>query len=468
MSNVTTLDDVRTKMGAVLREVAISGGEDAQCDIAALPGLPADVTSSLAGSDHWRVLAAVAENTDTGEQYLRFLAAHPLWEVRRAAARNTSTPPDVLAGLVFDEEEAVVAAVAANPSADSDTLISLAAASQPRRTVEEVAGNPNVPLALLERLRAHTEPLVRGAAFANPLSGASLTSVYGNESPMVKAAAARNPRCPASVLHELALGGHRTVQQAAVGHSAVRADTLRRIIDDAVFNGDDDMLIEVAKRPHCAPELLDFIAGSYAHDAICDALANPCCPPETVNRVACRHDDYLSAAAGNPNAPVDVLAAATNHPDREIRCGVAANTRLPGDLAEQLFRDSDPAVREVLARNPSTPRRVLSRLHLDKGHLVAVAAAGNENCEPKLLAIRASSPNRRVRLQVARNPNCPDYVLNRLASSRDSETVRCVAANPASAPATLFAALDDPAALPATWMAVLAAEPAPGPPGMGI
>lgn len=471
MTDLTTFAELREHMDALLGDIATAGNEQQQATIAALPGLPAAVVEKLAANPQRAVQEALSANPTTPPERLRALAEHTDKRIRALVAANPNTPRNSLADLAA-AQESVALAVARNANADSATLRSLLTGRHGAAVALEVAANTNAPETLVHHLSGHTDPLVRAAAFQNPQIGSSITDVFSDTAAVAWVCAACNPTVGPDVLDRLATSDSEPVQRSVARHRNVSGDTLGRIvdnvIDDTIDGGDRDMLIEIAKQAHCPPALLDRLAGGVSHDATCDALANPACPPRTIRLIAPRHDDYLSAASGNPSAPPEVIAAAANSADVVTRRGAASNPNLDGTLAERLSQGDDGWTLETLAANPATPPGVLMRLGLHGDREVTDALLTNVNCPSSLLADIAATGNTYQTARVAAHPHCPDYLLERLATSGDTDTTRAVAANANSSPAAIRAALADPETLPHAYMALHARHLAPRAPDIAL
>ena len=477
MTDLSSFDDVWAHVNVLLNEIASGGGEEQQATISSLPDLPAEIFDKLAASPQRAVQEALSANPTTPPERLRALAGHTDMRIRALVAANPNTPRNSLADLAAAAQQSaaqksVTLAVARNANADSATLRSLLIGRHGAAVAEPIAANTNAPETLLYHLSAHTDPLVRAAAFQNPQIGSYITGVFNDTAAVAWVGAACNLTAGPDVLDRLATSDSEPVQRTVARHRNVSGDTLGRIvdkvIDDTIDGGDRDMLIEIAKQAHCPPALLDRLAGGVSHDATCDALANPACPPRTIRLIAPRHDDYLSAASGNPSAPPEVIAAAANSADLVTRRGAASNPNLDGALAERLSQGDDGWTLETLAANPATPPGVLMRLGLRGDRDVTDALLTNVNCPPSLLADIAATGNTYQTARVAEHPHCPDDVLERLATSGDTYTTRAVAANANSSPAAIRAALADPETLPHAYMALQARQLTPKAPNIAL
>ena len=472
MPDLTTFAELREHIDALLVDIATAGNEQQQASIAALPGLPAAVVEKLAANPQRAVQEALSANPTTPPERLQALAGHTDMRIRALVAANPNTPRNSLADLAAAAQESVALAVARNANADSATLRSLLTGRHGAAVAVPIAANRNAPETLVHHLSGHTDPLVRAAAFQNPQIGSNITDVFNDTAAVAWVRAACNPTAGPDVLDRLATSDSEPVQRTVARHRNVSGDTLGRIvdkvIDDTIDGGDRDMLIEIAKQAHCPPALLDQLAGGVSHDATCDALANPACPPRTIRLIAPRHDDYLSAASGNPSAPPEVIAAAANSADLITRRGAASNPNLDGALAERLSQGDDGWTLETLAANPATPPGVLMRLGLRGDRDVTDALLTNVNCPPSLLADIAATGNTYQTARVAEHPHCPDYLLERLATSGDTYTTRAVAANANSSPAAIRAALADPETLPHAYMALQARQLTPKAPNIAL
>jgi len=107
----------------------------------------------LLSTDPWvDIRKRVADHRNTPVNVLRCLAEDEDASVARSVAQHKNTPPDVLAALSVHDHDTVRHAAALNRNTLPEALAEMIHTMLPERTVEALAGNPQMPPAALEEL----------------------------------------------------------------------------------------------------------------------------------------------------------------------------------------------------------------------------------------------------------------------------------------------------------------------------
>ncbi|MHA6758925.1 variant leucine-rich repeat-containing protein [Streptacidiphilus sp. PAMC 29251] len=256
-----------------------------RADLAQRPDLPEPLQRRLAADPQPQVRAALAENPVLAPALIQLLADDPEPRVRRAAALNPSFPLPLL------ERSAPADRLGPAPLprilAASEEELRRLAMSPTAQVRAMVADRRNLPADLLARLAADPDPGVAKRIAPDPdLDPDQMRALAERHGPRLYAALARNPHCPAGLLHRMALG-------AAPVTKALRA---------------------IARHPAATPETL----------LLC--LSDPQGGP---------------AAAAHPALPGPVLAGLMDDPRSQVRCAAAANPSLPVSAMRALLAPRD-------------------------------------------------------------------------------------------------------------------------------
>lgn len=138
----------------------------------------------------------------------------------------------------------------------------------------------------------------------------------------------------------------------------------------------------------------------------------------------------LSALAGNPNTPMDVLHALTSL-NRSPKGALAHNANTPATLLGQVVADATKGVRSTVANRPDLPAALAEQLATDKPD-VRTALASNPAVPADVLAALASDSSVWTRSRVARNPSTPPVTLIKLSLDEDEFVRESVMDNPAA------------------------------------
>jgi hypothetical protein len=313
--------------------------------LAACPGLPAEVQEILAADAQTRVVAELASQASS--DMAARLAEHPHAGVRCAVAASEAAPPAVLAALitgqglpparsclVCDRKETPfihdpqclrldcdLPPGAACDGSHGSTVhqMQVNALWNPATPAAAVAGfvdhpsmslrwplavRPDLPAAAYERLAASPEAGVRAALAENPAIGDDLIAVLAADpDPDVRRGLARNPRVPLEVLTRL------------VGSTAIGSMLLPRIaaasraeIGELAASLDPAVRMLAAERRDLPPEIRDALAADPDAKVVKSIAPHPGLPDVWLRAMVERHGVRVVAkVAKNPDAAPALL-----------------------------------------------------------------------------------------------------------------------------------------------------------------
>ena len=375
---------------------------------------------------------------------LETLAGDDLFEVRTATSVSTAASAALLARLAADPDLDVGAIVAANPATPQTQLRFLSHHEHgPVRGV--AAANPANPL--WEDLATDPEPEVRAKAATNPRCDATLlTRMSSDPYPEVRAAVAAHDLCPPEMVVRLCADLVSSVVIAA----ATRQDLSREAFE-TLATGPAAGCGILAGRSDCPPGLFDVLAIGPETQAHHRAASNTACPPRVLRRL---HKDHLDPClmyiiASNPSTPPDLITTLAAHVDAAVRGGVAANPSCPQSTAQGLLSgqtdvDTVTQIAAGFAANPLCSQHDLRRhaAHLEAN--VRVAVACNPSTPADVLDGLAADAVSDVRLRAALNVNTPLAALERLIADPDNAVRQHVALHPALTPEQIGRLAEDP------------------------
>ena len=370
--------------------------------------------------------------------------------LRAAAALHPLCPAALRRTLRSDPNSAVRAAVS-DPCAvarDEQPLI---------RNV--AAASSSCPLALMIRLAEDPDNEVRGNVAGNPAAPAALLALLAHDADsFVRFEAAGNPSTPLAAL--LALASDKTLSTRA--HLAANPSIPPAAIEALTVVPGNPVCEGLASNPASSVELLARLAGRDclhdSHAKSCDCrfdgeafgvvLAGVLDNPSTPERLAAEIVADTAALWSDDPGACSALAAVdadpesqrrwAQHPDSQVRAGLARNRRLEATAAATLAADKDNHVLYDLLANPACPAQILDA-HLDNEYEARTVAA-NTNCPERTLRELASSPSADIRSGAAANPACPPDALVEMASHHSAALREAALRNPNCPRAALTAA----------------------------
>lgn len=392
-------------------------------ELAACPGLPADVTETLAADPDVRVVTELALWT-TPDMATR-LAGHPHAEVRRAVAANEATPPDVLAALigeglppprrclVCDREASPFTHEPQCPRPDCDLPPGASCDGSHESTMCEIQEaalrNPGTPTEAVVGFVDHPSMLLRWTLAARPnLPAEVYRRLAADPVPGVRADLAGNPAIDVALMRILADDRDHGVRRGLTGNPYVPLDVLVHLADDtrigatllpriaAASPGEIRQLAQspnpavrmlVGQRRDLPPEIRDALAGDVDAKVAKSVAPHPGLTEVQLRAMVDRHGvRVLAKVAANPDASPALLEHLTRHEppaqkafreiarhrnatarallaclvDRQARPIAAGHPTLPPPVIVELLTEADSQVVEAAAANPALPLAVMS------------------------------------------------------------------------------------------------------------
>ncbi|MFF2367442.1 hypothetical protein ACFVU0_32695 [Streptomyces sp. NPDC058122] len=282
---------------------------------------------------------------------------------------------------------------------------------------EKLAACPGLPVDVVERLAADTDPRVVAelALWTAPETAARLAEHPHAE---VRRAVACNESTPPEVLAALITG-----EGLPPARHCLVCDR-----EATPFTHDPE-----CSRTDCDLGAGDSCDGSHestVHEIQVAALRNPGTPTEAAVRFADHPSMLLRwTLAAREDLPPRVCARLAADPVPGVRADLAENPATGEDVIRVLARDPDIAVRRGLARHPRVPLDVLTGLaraaKVGATLLPRVAAA-----TPAEIEDLARSPDPAARMLAAQRRDLPPGIRDALASDPDAKVVKAVAPHP--------------------------------------
>lgn len=257
--------------------------------------------------DHPRYLAECALAGGDDARTLRVLAASSFREVRSKVAANPHTPAGALIDLATSRYLIISSAAAGNPALSAADVEFLAATVDHPGLRMGVAGNPNTPQHLIDRLTGDPWWWVRVITIR---------------------------RCSWPLLQLLATDPDDVVR-CHVGHS----DRLSIALCEALASDPDHGVRKAIGGNRATPP------------SVLDTLAQDARWP------------VRKSVAGNPQINSDQARLLMADPSEHVREAVAGNSSTPGDVLTALARPRNRcSIRMAVADNPACPQQVRARL----------------------------------------------------------------------------------------------------------
>ncbi|MDO8654823.1 MAG: hypothetical protein Q7R48_00070 [bacterium] len=193
---------------------------------------PLNALEMLAKDENSAVRLGVAQHPSISQELLTRLAEDESGVIRNCVA-SRSERPDVLSRLSQDDDPAVRAEIASNPATSEETLLSLTGDACEHTRYRLVHRNPDLSLALLEKLAHDEAPLIRSMiAKRRETPSEILSELAKDEDRNVRAAAASNKNISPGVLAELAEDEDFFVRIYVAGNSRTPPGVLERLVQD--------------------------------------------------------------------------------------------------------------------------------------------------------------------------------------------------------------------------------------------
>ncbi|MFD7645191.1 hypothetical protein ACFV4P_31575 [Kitasatospora sp. NPDC059795] len=399
-----------TRWAAVLVE-----RPELRAELAACPGLPAEVARRLAGDAELAVVVELAEET-TDPEVAALLAAHPSEHVRAALGFNEGAPPAVLADLINDRP----------PLASCDTC-----ARHPVPWVHPPdCPDPDCTLpggAACDGTHQYARHMILRVVLWNPATPVAAAMRYLDApSAFLRERLAARTDLPAHAYAALAADPAIWVREPLASNPAIGDELLRRLAEDP----SDEVRRSAAHHPLIALDVLDRLCGTVR--------LGPLLPPRIA--AATRAELDATATAANPELrrltalrrdlpdPVrDLLAA---DPVAKVAAAVAPHPGLDDGQLRAMRRRHGRAVAAGIAANPDASTDLLAELvHAD--HNVATLRALADHPAADGATLTACLRDARARRKAAAHPALPLPQLLAMLDDSDPVTAQSAAANPA-------------------------------------
>ncbi|MFC4584756.1 hypothetical protein [Sphaerisporangium corydalis] len=394
--------------------------------LAACPGLPPEVTETLAADADIRVVVELALWA-TPDMAAR-LAEHPHAEVRSAVACNEVTPPTVLAALVggeglpparrclvCDREEIPFTHDPECPRLDCDLPPGASCDGSHESTVHQThlnaLGNPATPAAAVVGFAGHSSMLLRWSLAARPdLPSATYERLAGSPEPGVRATLAANPAIDDDLIRVLSIDPGHDVRRGVARNPRVPLEVLTRLagtagigpvllpriataspaeVEELAASPDPAVRMLLAERRDLPPEIRDALAADPDAKVLKSIAPHPGLSEARLRAMVDRHGVRVVArVARNPDASPALLEDLTRHRppvskafreiarrrdvtapallacllERQARPIAAGHPGLPPQLIVELLADDDWQVVQAAAANPSLPTAVMLKL----------------------------------------------------------------------------------------------------------
>jgi pentose-5-phosphate-3-epimerase len=305
-----------------------------------------------------------------------------------------------------------------------------------------VAGHPNTPTDLVQRLTRYRDPEVASVARfrlvfdgESPAEGQSSLRSWGPD-PRPPQVIARDPETEPEILTVLARHKEQAVRREVALNPASppeALDELARGADNAIF---------AATHPRLAPATAERLAQTAAPNVLFHLAANDALSEAVLEKVhgAARalanqgqRREVAAQLLTNPATPAplrqmllaELSPLASSDVRMQVVLGLGAGA--PDERARLIGQLLAGKGREALASHRRTPPETLQVLARDTTPEVRRLVAGNGSTLASTLDTLASDPSQPVRAAVARNPSAPPHILARLLGDDDrlvSESVK--------------------------------------------
>ncbi|WP_228001317.1 hypothetical protein [Nocardia australiensis] len=371
--------------------------------LAACPGLPRDVTQTLASDSDVRVVAELA--LWAPPDVVAHLARHPHAQVRRALAANEAAPPTVLAALLTGK-----------------------GLPPPRSCL--VCDREPIPF-------VHDPNCQRSDCTLPP--GAACDGSHESTAHEIQQMALRNPATPAGAVVDF-VGHPSTLLRCEL---AARTDlpprVYARLADDPV----PGVRATLADNPAINEGLIRTLAADRGHDVQRRLAHHPGLPLDILSYLAEATrigSTLLPRIASAAPAEVERLAVS---PNPAMRMLLAQRRDLPTEIRDTLARDPNTKVVKSIAPHPGLSEAQLRVMVARHGVQVIAKVAVNPDATSALLEnlTQHRPPVQKVFREIARHRNATSAAL--LACLTDRQARPWAARHRALRPSTIVELLDD-------------------------
>ncbi|MFI7117859.1 hypothetical protein [Amycolatopsis sp. NPDC049868] len=251
--------------------------------------------------------------------------------VRWTLAGRPDLPGEIHERLAADPVPGVRADLAANPVVVSASILRGLANDEDAEVRRSVAHNPSVPLDVLIHLACSIRIGPNLVPRVMTATDDELRLLTASPSARVRMLVAQRTALPADVFELLVTDDDIRVAKGIAPHPALSADRLWALAE----RHGPSLFRRLATNPHCDPDLLHHMTRNATARRTYRAVA------EHVNTrgetlLLCLGDDVARRwAAAHPNLPADVLAGLLEDPS--LAGCAAANPSLPVEVMERLI-----------------------------------------------------------------------------------------------------------------------------------
>lgn len=248
--------------------------------------------------------------------------ADRLVSVRAALARNPTAPAELLRVLAKDRPT-VLLGLAGNPALPADVFEAVFADAQQRwgrggnvarDTLQRLAANPSCPLPVMARLAAHPSRDIAAHVAANPSVPISALRDIAATDAMGATYAARNPICPADLLHDLARDTRAWVRYGAVLNPHLADDDLVHLVADPSAHVRDHATDVLLARPYRVQRDALLAHGTSTRLRLAALLG-----ARAIRALARDDDARLRSLAARVTGDPGLLSRLATDPDRRVR-----------------------------------------------------------------------------------------------------------------------------------------------------
>ena len=309
--------------------------------------------------------------------------AEQIW--RQAQDENTS--PEILAKLAKSKDKEILRLVAGNPNTPVKILEKLG-----EEFPDAIVANPIFNLLLIEN--PENKFLLLSLARASTTSVDKLKELASCREEIIVKAVVKNSKTPASILDNAYKSlGHRLPIKAFLENRNTGDATLARIV--MRFSGKTES---------------DYRS----------ILEHPNASEITINMIKLKDK--------RKNIPARFLEEFASNEDRNIRCQVSRYPNVSAKVLEKLSLDNDTWIRKNVAAHPNTSIKTIEKLARDEHFEVRYAVATSNNISPKLAQLLLQDENHYVRKEIARNIKTPIEIIDKLVEDDEPEVRGAVAA----------------------------------------
>ena len=378
--------------------LAVDADRDVRAAAASNPSLPVGAVLALLVDTDARVRAAAEERVASLGGGAVEATIEPLTAGTMARLLEPHTAPTPLQSLLrrgvarSGNVSKLTAAVLDVLVTDVDVLVRCA-----------LAANPASPPALVARLGADPDAVVRRQVAVRVTDEDVLAALAGDLSTDVQSAAASNPRLPRWLALRLAQSPSDDVRIALASRQDLGVDVLAGLIGRSV---DDPVSITLCR-----------LIGRGAFDAAAGDRRESSIDPDAVRAVFEEHSWTALVALRSLDVPAPLLSVLSASPNWRVRQLVAGHPNTSDADLRALAVDSDNDVRAAVAANPSVAPDTFPSFVTETDEKVRRALVRRRDIGVGLLSVHLLSDDG-IRQEALEHPNLPDDIRGELDALR--------------------------------------------------